>query len=109
MPGVVSMPLVSVRDTELVSRQPTRKLCQMATKSQHARRYRHVPALLLALREEASLTQRALGSALGKPQSWVYNCETGNRRVDVGEFCEWSAACGVDPVAALRRYLKEPR
>lgn len=81
----------------------------MATKSQHSRRYRRVPGLLLALREEAELTQRALGGKLGKPQSWIYNCETGNRRVDVAEFCEWATACGVDPVAALRRFLASSR
>lgn len=77
----------------------------MATKSQHAQRYRRVPVLLLALREESGLTQRALGSKLRKPQSWIYNCETGNRRVDVAEFCEWATACGVDPATALRRFL----
>lgn len=78
----------------------------MATKSQHSRRYRRVPELLRALREESELTQRALGVRLGKPQSWVYNCETGNRRVDVAEFCEWAAACGIEPDAAVRRHLR---
>ena len=78
----------------------------MATKSQHARIYARVPGLLRTLREEAGLTQRALGAALKKPQSWVYNCETGNRRVDVAEFCLWCRGCGVDPHAALDRYLE---
>ncbi|MCC6426037.1 MAG: helix-turn-helix transcriptional regulator [Phycisphaerales bacterium] len=81
----------------------------MATKSQHAHRYRRVPKLLLALREEAELTQRALGAKLGKPQSWIYNCETGNRRVDLAEFCDWAAACGVDPVGAVRRFTASTR
>lgn len=87
----------------------TLKMYQMATKSQHAHRYRRVPKLLLALREEAELTQRALGARLGKPQSWIYNCETGNRRVDLAEFCDWAAACGVDPVAAVRRFTASTR
>jgi transcriptional regulator with XRE-family HTH domain len=78
----------------------------MATKAQHSRRYSRVPVLLRMLREEAELTQRQLGAALGKPQSWVYNCETGNRRVDIAEFCQWCEACGVDPVAALRRFIQ---
>ena len=82
---------------------------QMATKSQHAHRYRRVPKLLLVLREEAELTQRALGAKLGKPQSWIYNCETGNRRVDLAEFCDWAAACGVDPVTAVRRFTASSR
>lgn len=81
----------------------------MATKSQHARRYQRVPGLLRQLREEAGLTQRALGDLLGKPQSWIYNCETANRRVDLAEFCEWCEACGIDPASAVRRFLKSDR
>jgi hypothetical protein len=60
----------------------------MATKSQHSPAYQRLPGFLRTLREEAGLTQRALGQRLGKPQSWVYNCETANRRVDVTEFIE---------------------
>lgn len=78
----------------------------MATKAQHAASYRRLPTLLREIREEAGLVQRALGSALRKPQSWIYNCETGNRRVDVAEFCAWCRACNVDPVIALRRFLR---
>jgi transcriptional regulator with XRE-family HTH domain len=61
------------------------------------------------MREEAGLTQRALGGKLRKPQSWIYNCESGNRRVDVAEYCEWAVACGVDPLAAVRRFLAASR
>ena len=77
----------------------------MATKSQHAPQYQNLPPLLRALREEAGLSQRDLAGRLAKPQSWVYNCETANRRVDVTEFIAWSKACGVDPQAALARLL----
>ena len=78
----------------------------MGTKSQHDLMYRRVPPLLRQLREEAGLTQRALGKRLGKPQSWVYNCETANRRVDITEFVRWAKACDVEPQRALRRLLK---
>jgi hypothetical protein len=61
--------------------------------------------LLRALREEAELTQRALGELLDKPQSWIHNCEVGNRRVDVAEFAAWAKACGVEPAAAFARFL----
>ena len=72
-----------------------------------AERLTRMSALFLrTLRDEAGLTQRALGQRLGKPQSWVYNCETGNRRVDLGEFCEWCLACSVDPITGLRRFLR---
>lgn len=84
-------------------------MCQMAMKSQHAAAYRALPPLLRALRDEAGLSQRALGDELGKPQSWIHNCEVGNRRVDVAEFCAWSGACGVTPEAALRRFVGAKR
>ena len=77
----------------------------MATKSQHGLAYRRLPAFLRKLREEAELTQRELGQRLGKPQSFIYNCETANRRVDVSEFIAWAKACGVDPLAAFRRFI----
>src|SRR5947209_5783450 len=77
----------------------------MATKSQHDPAYQRLPPFLRALREEAGLTQRALGERLGRPQSWVYNCETANRRADVTEFVAWARACGVDVKAAFGRFL----
>ena len=77
----------------------------MATKAQHAASYEALPRLLRALREEAGLTQRDLGGRLGKPQSWVHNCEVANRRVDVAEFAVWATACGVDPKVAFARFL----
>ena len=81
----------------------------MATKAQHASAYRNLPDLLRAFREEAELNQRALGDRLKQPQSWIHNSETGNRRVDLAEFCFWCEACGVDPAKGLRRYLQGRR
>jgi transcriptional regulator with XRE-family HTH domain len=78
----------------------------VATKSQHAATYRPLPEFLRALREAAGLTQRELGKRLNKPQSWVYNCETGNRRVDVAEFIEWARCCGTDPRDAFSRFVQ---
>ena len=63
------------------------------------------PRFLRTLREEAGLTQRPLGQRFRKPQSWVYNCETANRRVDVTEFTAWALACDVDPRSAYARFL----
>jgi transcriptional regulator with XRE-family HTH domain len=77
----------------------------MATKARHAPPYGRLPRLLRRLREGAGLTQRQLGGRLGKPQSRVYNCETGNRRVDVTEFIAWAEACGVSSRAAFHRFL----
>ncbi len=78
----------------------------MATKSQHSAAYRALPGFLRELREEAGLTQRELGTRLRKPQSYVYNCETANRRVDVTEFIAWTQACDVESLKAFRRFLK---
>lgn len=77
----------------------------MRTAAQHDRRYERFRKLLLQMREDANLSQRALGDLLNKPQSWVYNCESGNRRVDLAEFCRWCKACNVDPVDGLLMYL----
>ena len=93
----------------------TRNSCQgsqplfsagMATKAQHSESYQLVPPFLRALREAAGLTQRSLGERLGKPQSWVHNCESANRRVDVTEFIAWARACHVEPQNAFARFLK---
>jgi len=78
----------------------------MGTKAQHRRRYAEVPGFLRQLREKAGMTQRQIGGILDRPQSWVYNCESGNRRVDVTEFCDWCRACGIAPTAAIRRFDK---
>src|SRR5438309_6883807 len=79
----------------------------MATKSQHALAYRPLPGFLRSLREAAGLAQRELGERLRRPQSWVYNCETANRRVDVAEFARWCSACGAEPSAALTQLLDD--
>lgn len=77
----------------------------MLTKAQHQRRYAPVPRFLKSIREEAGLTQRQIGLIVRRPQSWVFNCETGARRVDVAEFCDWCRACSTDPANAIRRLL----
>jgi hypothetical protein len=77
----------------------------MATKAQQAPAYERLPRFLRTLREGAGLTQRALGKRLKKAQSWVFNCETANRRVDVTEFIAWARACGVAPQDAFARFL----
>jgi transcriptional regulator with XRE-family HTH domain len=81
----------------------------VSRKPQQLPPYKHVPGLLRQLREHADLTQRDLGAKLRKPQSWVHNCESANRRVDVTEFILWARACGIDPREAFARVLPEVR
>ncbi|MHB9071655.1 MAG: helix-turn-helix domain-containing protein [Sedimentisphaerales bacterium] len=76
-------------------------------KAQHHIFYRKLPSFLRQMRENKGLTQRELGKAINKPQSYIYNCETGNRRVDITEFVLWAKACGVEPKAAFAKMLKE--
>jgi transcriptional regulator with XRE-family HTH domain len=78
----------------------------MATKAQHSRGYQRILPLLRELREKAGLTQRGLGKRLKKPQSWVYNCETGNRRMDVTEVIAWARACEANPEQMFREIVK---
>jgi transcriptional regulator with XRE-family HTH domain len=76
-------------------------------KSLQAHRYRPLPALLREMREKAKLTQRDLARKLGIQHTLVHNSETAERRVDVAEFVDWAAACGVDPLDALKEFLKK--
>ena len=78
-------------------------------KAQHTPAYQPLPAYLRDLREQAELTQRALGEKLSKPQSWVYRCEQGIRRVDVTEFVAWATACRLDPVEAFTAFVRRRR
>jgi len=82
-------------------------LLGVSRKAQQSADYQHLPEFLRRLRDEAGMTQRQLGLKLKKPQSWVYNCETANRRVDVTEFLRWARACGVDPQKAFARLAKQ--
>jgi transcriptional regulator with XRE-family HTH domain len=77
----------------------------MPTKAQHSLQYAPVPALLREWRESKNFTQRQLAERLRKPQSWIHNCETGYRRVDVGEFSIWAEACDLKPADAFARFL----
>ena len=49
-------------------------------------RYRQFLERLKAARLEAGLKQEEVGRKLGKPQSYISKCESGERRVDVAEL-----------------------
>ena len=73
----------------------------MARKPNQHVNYRSVPEHLRKMREGAGLTQRGFAQKIGRPQWFVARSETGSRRIDVAEFVDWCAGCGVDPKAAL--------
>jgi len=56
--------------------------------STHTARYREFLKRLKAARRDARLTQAAAARRLGKPQSFISKCETGERRVDVVELAD---------------------
>ncbi len=60
------------------------------TLSDHTSQYRRFLHKLRQAREEANLTQRQVASMLGKPQSFVSKCETGERRVDYVELLSFA-------------------
>jgi len=62
----------------------------MARRSHSAARYRQFLQRLKAARLEANLTQTAVAARLGRPQSFVSKCESGERRVDVVELYDFA-------------------
>lgn len=65
--------------------------------------------LLKIIRLEAGLTQIALSKKLGRPQSYISDCENGHRRLDFVAVEELAQACGVEMIAFSRRYLSVTR
>lgn len=53
---------------------------------------------LVAMREEAGLTQGELADKLDRHRSFIWKTEGGQRRLDLIEFVKWCRACGADPV-----------
>jgi transcriptional regulator with XRE-family HTH domain len=61
---------------------------------------------LIAAREAAGITQRELARRLGRAHSFVGKIESGERQLNVLEFCDYVAELGDAPDALLRRVLE---
>jgi transcriptional regulator with XRE-family HTH domain len=72
-------------------------------KSTHTAEYRKLREELVQARSEAQLSQRDLATILRVAPSWVAKVETGERRIDLVEFCWFLAACKANPSASLER------
>ena len=66
-------------------------------KSLRTPRQQLLQSLLADARKAKGMTQADVAKALGKPQSFVAKYENGERRIDVIEFVDISAALGVVP------------
>jgi transcriptional regulator with XRE-family HTH domain len=63
-------------------------------KSIHTAEYRSMLASLRQAREAAGLTQARVADELGRPQSFVSKCESGERRIDVTELATFARLYG---------------
>lgn len=64
-------------------------------------RYKALIMVLLTARKEAGLTQSEFARRLGRRQQFVSLYETGERRLDVVEFCDVAKALELNPAAML--------
>lgn len=56
----------------------------------------------------AGVTQVEAAKRLGRPQSFVSKCESGERRVDVAEYLALCQAFGIDPCAIIKELTSDP-
>lgn len=74
----------------------------------HLRTARHkaLIATLKGARESAGITQRELARRLDRAHSFVGKIESGERQLNVLEFCEYADALGADAAVLIREVLK---
>jgi transcriptional regulator with XRE-family HTH domain len=63
-------------------------------------------AALVAVRESAGLSQRELGKRLDRSHSFVGKIESGERQLNVLEFCEYVDALAGDASDIIRTVIK---
>jgi transcriptional regulator with XRE-family HTH domain len=76
-------------------------------KSTHTKPYLRLREALTAAREAAGVSQHELARRLGRPQSFVSKCESGERRVDIVELIHIFKALRADPVELVRTLLRD--
>lgn len=64
------------------------------SKTVHTEKYKDFLERLCRARKEKSLSQVEVAKALGKHQSYVAKCESGERRVDIIELLEFAQLYG---------------
>lgn len=69
--------------------------------------YRIVREWLILMRKNKTMSQRDLASILQVPHSWVGKIETGERRLDIVEYCRICNALNVAPHEGLELCLQK--
>ena len=72
------------------------------TRSRRSPGYRRLQEMLIAGRVAAGLKQEEVAERLKRPQSYVSKYESGERRLDVIELIEVTAAIELDPAEVVR-------
>lgn len=78
-------------------------------KSVYTHEYRALCTAMKSARSTAGLTQRDLAAQLNVPHSWVAKVESGERRIDLIEFCWLMAACNGDASDLVRGIINRAR
>ena len=73
------------------------------TKSVFTEQYSLLLSLLISIREDKELSQRALSKKLKKAPTYVSKYERGERRLDVIEFLEIMKILGADPIEIIKK------
>jgi transcriptional regulator with XRE-family HTH domain len=71
-------------------------------KSLYSKNYSRFLKALKQARVDSGLTQNDVAKCLGRPQSFVSKCESGERRIDVAEFLAICQAIRTDPASVLQ-------
>jgi transcriptional regulator with XRE-family HTH domain len=69
-------------------------------------RHKALMRALAEARDKAGITQRELARRLGRSHSFVGKLESGERQLNVLEFCELADALDVDPRALFSRIVE---
>ncbi len=71
----------------------------------HSEEYKSLMRTLVEARKASGLSQAALSELIGRLPSFVAKVELCERRLDVIEFCIWSAAVSKDPLSILEKQM----
>ncbi len=69
-------------------------------------RHQALMEALVTARNKSGMTQRELARRLGRSHSFIGKLESGERQLNVLEFCELADALGINPKELFARVVK---